>query len=155
MATTDSKKTPPKPAKGKTLTTEEIYNGFQLLRNEQRNLINKLSEVEMDLNEHKMVLDTLKDLDGGRKCFRLIGGVLCEKTVKDVIPTLTTNRDQLSALAETLNEQVTKKGLEINEYKEKNNIRIRGQDEIPSAVNDENEQKSEAQPRNVIMVNPI
>lgn len=62
---------------------------------------------------------------------------------------------QLSALAETLNEQVTKKGQEINEYKEKNNIRIRGQDEIPSAVNDENEQKSEAQPRNVIMVNPI
>lgn len=53
MATTESKKTPPKPVKGKTLTTEEIYNGFQMLRTEQRNLINKLSEVEMDLNEHK------------------------------------------------------------------------------------------------------
>ncbi|KAK9502238.1 hypothetical protein O3M35_011046 [Rhynocoris fuscipes] len=155
MASTDSKKPAPKTAKGKTLTTEEIYNGFQMLRNEQRNLASKLSEVEMDLSEHKMVLETLKDLDGDRKCYRLIGGILCEKTVKEVIPSLTINRDKLTGLAETLNEQVMKKGTEINEYKEKYNIRIRGQDEIPTALNEENDQKSEAQPRNVIMVNPI
>lgn len=40
-----------KPAK--PTTNEEIFAGFQGLRNEQRNLVNKLSELEMDLNEHK------------------------------------------------------------------------------------------------------
>lgn len=32
---------------------EEIIAGFQQLRNEQRAMANKLSEMEMELNEHK------------------------------------------------------------------------------------------------------
>uniref|UniRef100_A0A8D8VJ97 Prefoldin subunit 2 n=1 Tax=Cacopsylla melanoneura TaxID=428564 RepID=A0A8D8VJ97_9HEMI len=63
---------------------------------------------------------------GDRRCFRLIGGVLCEKTVKDVIPTLTSNRDQLNTLITSLNEQLTKKGIEINEYKDKYDIQMQG-----------------------------
>jgi prefoldin subunit 2 len=34
-------------------SNEEIIQGFQRLRTEQRQLANKLSELEMDLNEHK------------------------------------------------------------------------------------------------------
>uniref|UniRef100_A0A0A9YWU6 Prefoldin subunit 2 n=1 Tax=Lygus hesperus TaxID=30085 RepID=A0A0A9YWU6_LYGHE len=156
MASTDAKKAGAvKPTKVKAVSTEEIYNGFQLLRSEQRALIQKLQEVEMDLSEHQIVLDTLKDLDGDRKCFRLIGGVLCEKTVKDVMPTLTSNKEQLAVLVEALNNQVSKKGEEINEYKEKNNIRIRGQDDIPSSSDEGDQQSTGSQPRNVIMVNPV
>ncbi|KAF6205008.1 hypothetical protein GE061_019175 [Apolygus lucorum] len=156
MASTDAKKAAAvKPTKVKAVSTEEIYNGFQLLRADQRALIQKLQEVEMDLSEHQIVLDTLKDLDGDRKCFRLIGGVLCEKTVKDVIPTLSSNKEQLAVLVEALNNQVAKKGEEINEYKEKNNIRIRGQDDIPSSSDEGDQQSAGSQPRNVIMVNPV
>lgn len=38
---------------GKPKTNEEIFAGFQNLRSEQRQLANKISELEMDLNEHK------------------------------------------------------------------------------------------------------
>ena len=34
-------------------SSEEIYAGFQTLRNEQRIMANKLSEMEAELNEHK------------------------------------------------------------------------------------------------------
>lgn len=34
-------------------SNEEIYAGFQALRNEQRNMISKISEMEAELNEHK------------------------------------------------------------------------------------------------------
>lgn len=37
----------------KGLSPEEILNGFQTLRAEQRALSGKLSEFELDLNEHK------------------------------------------------------------------------------------------------------
>ncbi|XP_054272192.1 prefoldin subunit 2 [Macrosteles quadrilineatus] len=136
------------PNKGNA-ANEEILNTFQALRNEQRQLANKISELELDLNEHKIVIDTLKDLDGDRKCFRMVGGVLCEKTVKEVLPVLSTNKQQLTNLIESLNKQLTKKGVEINEFKEKHSIRVKGQDEESSS-----EKKVEAPARNV-MVNPL
>lgn len=34
---------------------EEIYSQFMNLRNEQRNLVNNLSTLELDLKEHKYV----------------------------------------------------------------------------------------------------
>ncbi|KAE8750389.1 hypothetical protein FOCC_FOCC002949 [Frankliniella occidentalis] len=141
----------PKSSKGKTLTQEEIYNGFQVLRNEQRVLVTKLSELELELSEHKIVVDTMKDLDGDRKCFQLIGGVLCERTVKDVLPQLQMKKDSLTKIMGDYNEQITKKGKEINEYKEKHNIRIRGQDDIPSESDSKDKGESSSQSKNVMV----
>lgn len=43
----------PKRKNDKVLSPEEILNGFQTLRAEQRAFTGKLSEFEFDLNEHK------------------------------------------------------------------------------------------------------
>lgn len=42
-----------------------------------------------------LVIETLKDVDPSRKCFRLVGGVLVERTVKEVLPALETNKAQV------------------------------------------------------------
>lgn len=58
---------------------------------------------------------------------------------------------QLLKVIDALNDQVTKKGIEINEYKEKHNIRIRGQDDLQQQEEDNNKETK----RKAIVVNPI
>lgn len=53
MATDASKKPAKTGQKNAAKSNEEVVQTFQRLRTEQRQLVNKLSELEMDLNEHK------------------------------------------------------------------------------------------------------
>ena len=78
-----------------------------------------------------------------RKCFRMVGGVLVERTVKDVLPALVSNRDKmgrssnlriwgthvtlLGKLIESLDKQLADKGADINGYMEKHNIQLKDQ----------------------------
>ncbi|XP_028406474.1 prefoldin subunit 2-like [Dendronephthya gigantea] len=110
-----------------SLTQEQIIFNFNQLRQEQRNLISKMNELEMDQSEHSMVIENLKDIAPERKCFRMIGGVLVERTVKDVLPALTSNRDQIKGLIEKLKSQLQAKSEELNNFKETHNIRSQGE----------------------------
>lgn len=40
-------------------------------------------------------MDALKKVDSERRCFRMVGGVLVERTVKDVLPALQYNSEQV------------------------------------------------------------
>ncbi|CAH0388330.1 unnamed protein product [Bemisia tabaci] len=133
-----------KKSKGKgDLSPEEIINQFQVLRGEQRIIANKLSEARTEIFEYKLVIDTLKDVEGDRKCYHAIGGILCEKTVKDVLPKLVDTSSKLEGLCQTLEEQLTKKGIEINEFKQKHQLVVKGQDEL-NAVLEEAERAKNA-----------
>ena len=106
---------------------EQIVLKFNQLRQEQRILANKYGELEMDVSEHNAVIDTLKHVDGNRKCFRSIGGVLVERTVNDVLPTLENNKVQIASLLEKLEAQMKTKGEELLRFKEEHNIKVRGE----------------------------
>lgn len=69
----------------------------------------------------------MKSVEDDRKCFRLIGGVLCERTVKSVLPQLNDAKEQLEKLIAQRQEQLTAKGIEINKFREKHNIKIKGE----------------------------
>lgn len=95
-----------------------------------------------------MVIETLKNVNEERKCFRMVGGVLTERKVKDVLPVIIKNKEKLTELIASLNEQLGKKGEEINEYKEKHNIRIRGQEDLKQ----EEQQQSTSGARGNVLV---
>lgn len=50
----------------------------------------------LGLHVCRLVIDVLKDVEGERRCFRLVGGVLVERTVKEVLPALEHNREQVN-----------------------------------------------------------
>ncbi|XP_043833205.1 prefoldin subunit 2 [Dromiciops gliroides] len=87
----------------------------------------------MELNEHSLVIDTLREVDPTRKCYRMVGGVLVERTVKEVLPALEGNKEQIQKIIETLTQQLQAKGRELNDFREKHNIRLMGEDEKPAA----------------------
>ncbi|XP_057301582.1 prefoldin subunit 2-like [Hydractinia symbiolongicarpus] len=116
--------------KGKTgLSQEQIITKFNQMRQEQRILVNKISELEAEISEHSVVIETLKNVDVDRKCFRMVGGILSERTVKEVLPALQNNKMQIEQVIEKLKFQLTEKGKELVKFREEHNITIRGEKE--------------------------
>ncbi|XP_029107182.1 prefoldin subunit 2 [Scleropages formosus] len=125
-------------------SAEQVVAGFQRLRQEQRSMATKVAELEMEINEHSLVIDTLKEVDPSRRCYRLVGGVLVERTVKEVVPALESNKEQISKVVETLKTQMQTKGRELNEYRERYNIRIVGEEDGPGKGPSASSQESDA-----------
>lgn len=65
----------------------------------------------------RLVLETLEPLSGDRKCFRLINGVLVERTVKDVVPALKTNQEGLRKVLDDLVKQYKTKQDDLEKWK--------------------------------------
>lgn len=42
-----------------------------------------------------LVIETLREVDPTRKCYRMVGGILVERTVKEVLPALESNKEQV------------------------------------------------------------
>ena len=58
----------------------------------------KINELDMDQNEHRLVIEALKPLDPSRKCFRMVGSVIVERTVQEVMPAVEKNMQQVPLL---------------------------------------------------------
>eukprot|EP00580_Thalassiosira_gravida_P000674 CAMPEP_0201622754 /NCGR_PEP_ID=MMETSP0492-20130828/47564_1 /ASSEMBLY_ACC=CAM_ASM_000837 /TAXON_ID=420259 /ORGANISM="Thalassiosira gravida, Strain GMp14c1" /LENGTH=108 /DNA_ID=CAMNT_0048092345 /DNA_START=236 /DNA_END=562 /DNA_ORIENTATION=- len=63
---------------------QEVLGTYRQMQSEMQGLIQNLTKIEMDRNEHRLVEETLTPLDPDRRAFRLVGGVLVERTVREV-----------------------------------------------------------------------
>jgi prefoldin subunit 2 len=80
---------------GQSPDERAILAHFQELRSEVDAIWSKITELDLERQEHALVLETLTPLDAGRRCFRLVGGVLVERTVGEVAPAVGRNREAL------------------------------------------------------------
>jgi prefoldin subunit 2 len=114
-------------SKVQPLSDQEIQQNYQRIQGDVQNLARKIGELEQEADEHELVLTTLEEAlakEPDRKCFRLIGGVLVERTVKDVVPALQTNRDGIRKVISNLVEQYKSKEDDFDNFKRDYNIRI-------------------------------
>ncbi|KAN0132569.1 Prefoldin beta-like protein [Lactarius tabidus] len=121
-----------KPTKAPTvapLSDQEIQQTYSRLQSDLQTLASKIGELEQEAEEHALVLSTLNEAlveEPDRKCFRLIGGVLVERTVKDVVTSLQTNRDGIRKVIASLSEQYKGKEGEFEKFREEYKIRPAG-----------------------------
>jgi len=93
------------------MSPDEAQTRLQQMRDRCQEMVRQINELDMDNNEHRLVVEALTPLDPGRKCFRMVGSVIVERTVSEVLPAVQKNKDQISTtmtkLMETLKIQQT------------------------------------------------
>ncbi|CAF9909413.1 MAG: hypothetical protein GOMPHAMPRED_006749 [Gomphillus americanus] len=103
---------------------QDLQLQYTTFKNNLQQLAQKIGDVEQEAEEHKLVLETLDPLPGDRKCFRMVNGILVERTVKDVIPALQTNSDGLKKVLDELVKQYKKQQDDMEKWKKKNNVQV-------------------------------
>lgn len=114
-------------------TEREVIDYFTTLSQEVNLARGKIGELTVSLREHINVLDNVKHLDPSRKCFRSVGGVLVERTVKEVAPAVEANASNLRRAIDAIKEQVEVKEAELEALRRKYKIRVSGEDGGPSS----------------------
>merc|ERR1712046_437395 len=74
---------------------QQLAMELQQLKQQQQVFERKLSDLSQEASEHSLVVKTLSGVKPERKCWRLIGGILVEKTAGEVLPQITTNNANL------------------------------------------------------------
>lgn len=74
-------------------------------------------ETDMICVQSRLVIETLEPLPKDRKCFRMVNGVLVERTIDDVLPALKTNSDGLKQVLEEMLKQYKTKQGELDSWK--------------------------------------
>ncbi|PWY82957.1 prefoldin subunit 2 [Aspergillus heteromorphus CBS 117.55] len=103
---------------------QELQLQYTNYKNTLQQLAQKIGDIEQEAEEHKLVIETLDPLPNDRKCFRMVNGVLVERTVQDVLPSLKTNSDGLKQVLEELLKQYKSKQADMDNWKKKNNIQV-------------------------------
>tara|TARA_B100001540_G_scaffold51077_2_gene46098 strand:+ start:1172 stop:1759 length:588 start_codon:yes stop_codon:yes gene_type:complete len=106
---------------------QDVLRHYEQLSSDCDAARSKIQELQNQAKEHELVVDAIKDLDPERKCFRQVGGVLVERKVKEVLPAVRGNKEQLDGVVGKIEEQLNVKEMELAELKRKYQIRERGE----------------------------
>ncbi|KAL2509086.1 putative prefoldin subunit 2 [Forsythia ovata] len=120
------------------MNEQAVANIYGAMRTEINQIYSKITELEMEVSEHSLVLNAIQPLDPSRRCYRMIGGVLVERTIKEVSPAVQRNKEGIEEVIARLNEALEKKKKEMAEFEAKYKIRIRKND---SEMKDESGKK--------------
>lgn len=70
---------------------EQVLGVYRQMQSECSQIMGKISELNLEKDEHKLVVETLKKVEPERRAYRLVGGVLAERTVGDILPIVESN----------------------------------------------------------------
>lgn len=95
-------------AEARALSKDEVLSKYSQMRQDEAKKRAKIQELSTQAAEFRMVIDTLKPIDPDRRCYHQTGAVLCERTVKEVLPVLESNHDGLVKLLSHLEGEFSK-----------------------------------------------
>lgn len=112
---------------------QQIVEQYNRMRQDQSQLMSRIAQLEGELHEHSLVTTTLKAMEPTRRCHRLVGGVLIEKPVKDVLPEVEQAMENIAQAVKQFNEQLLKKEREMEQYVSQYKINVKGSSSAAAA----------------------
>ena len=111
----------------KEMSEQAVVEAFNRLRQDQSTLMSRIAELESERHEHALVLETLGPMEANRKCHRLVGGALVERSVKEVMPEVQASCDNIDLVLKQFGEQLKRKDHELEAFSAKYKINMKGQ----------------------------
>lgn len=88
---------PPEAEEEESLTPEQIVGTYKEMRGVVSQMADKIAELELQYNEHTLVINTMEPMAPERKAFHLINGVLVQLSVGEILPIVTSRKDGLKS----------------------------------------------------------
>ncbi|KAF4668668.1 Prefoldin subunit 2 [Perkinsus chesapeaki] len=88
---------------------QEVQAKIQQLDRERSAIVSKIAELEQESKEHGLVLGAFDKVPDDRRCYRLVGGVLVERTVKDFRPVVEDNKARMEEALKSLSDMLSEK----------------------------------------------
>ncbi|EER13248.1 prefoldin subunit, putative [Perkinsus marinus ATCC 50983] len=101
------------------LTAKEVQSKVQQLDRERSAIVSKIAELEQESKEHGLVLGAFDKVPEDRRCYRLVGGVLVERAVKDFRPVVEDNKGRMEEALKSLSDMLSEKTKTMEELIEK------------------------------------
>jgi prefoldin subunit 2 len=111
---------------------EQVLGVYRQMQSECSQIMGKISELNLEKEEHKLVVETLKKVELERRAYRLVGGVLAERTVGDILPIVESNFVGIAEVLAKLDSTLKTKDEDRKAFKEKHGIMT--QEERDSAM---------------------
>ncbi|ODV93378.1 hypothetical protein PACTADRAFT_51977 [Pachysolen tannophilus NRRL Y-2460] len=103
---------------------QKLQLQFNEFKETLEQLSQKIGQLKTDLDEHDVVLNTLKTVPEDRKCFRMIGGALVEKTAGSVVPVLDSKIISMKEAVVSLEKERQRTLKEFEDWQKKTNVKI-------------------------------
>lgn len=95
---------------------QEIIARFQEMRQQVAETISKIADLEAEAAEHELVIKTLRPMETDRKCYRLVGDVLVQRTVAETLPAVERNKAGLDDILSKLRQQQERMQKQLEEF---------------------------------------
>lgn len=108
--------------------TQALQLQFNQYQEALTELQSQLSSISSQAQEHAIVDQTLSSIPPekreGRKCFKMIGSVLVEKSVDDVIKLLDEEKKELEKTKTTIEKELVETKKKMDEWMTKNKVKV-------------------------------
>ncbi|CRG95688.1 prefoldin subunit 2, putative [Plasmodium gallinaceum] len=94
----------------------EAKSTYEQIEKDRVQLVSKIEELYQDVVEHKLVLEALENVPSDRRCYRMVGEILVERTVGEIKPALIDHKNKVEQIISECQKKLDEKNNEISKF---------------------------------------